>query len=183
MMDLVSGKNFVIVDTETTGLSPENHEIIDLYAIEVHPSSMVILREDGGKIKPKYPELITPSAQACNGYTAEKWINAESFEAVSKRVWPLINGNTWIGSNPKFDIDFLRNAYIKCNLIDLTTPIVYLYEVDCIDTKDLAKYLQSNFLVPDLKLDTLCRYYGINQFESHTARGDCYRVLELLRRL
>lgn len=183
-MDFLSGRNFVIVDTETTGFDPEHHEIIDLHAIEVHPSNLLIVREAGGRIKPHYPERMHTLAQQCNGYTPEKWQDARSFEEVSKEAWPLISGNIWVGCNPMFDVRFLRHAFIKDRIDGLSTyHAVYLYQVDPIDIKDYVEPLKKAGKIPNNKLDTICEYLRIDGFENHTARGDCLRTLEVLRRL
>jgi DNA polymerase-3 subunit epsilon len=173
--------NYVIVDTETTGLNPEWHEVIDVHAIEINNQTLSILREAGGKIKPLEIERMDPKAQIVNGYTEDRWRTAESFEVVMNRVWPLIEGNIWIGSNPYFDTRFLMHGYLKMdNDFRYRHRVLMLYLMKTLDTKNIFAHLKKH--IDSLSLDSICEYYDIRGHEAHTARGDCYRVLEALRK-
>lgn len=69
-----------IVDVETTGLDPVEHELIDIGAIYA-----TVNGEELGRffirVRPDHPERAAPQARAVNGYSPERW---EALGAVSE---------------------------------------------------------------------------------------------------
>lgn len=174
-------KNYAIVDTETTGLDSRYHEIIDIWISVIDPNTLKIIKEDGGRIKPLRIWRMSDAAAVCNGYTDEKWINAEPRKDVLDRVYPLIEGNIWIGHNPIFDISFVQQAFLEFD----RHKAINIFNVNCIDTKDLCRGVIN---VPDHRLDTICKHLDIDTkrdygLDPHTARADVYRCIELMKHL
>ena len=114
----------VFVDTETTGLRPDYHEIIEIYIIKEDPAGKV-LGEFHYRVMPEYLDRAEPKALELNHFTIKKWKDAKPFTSIATEVRDILQGCIWIGHNPRFDYDFLQDAFfragipgIRCNLID-----------------------------------------------------------------
>lgn len=62
----------VHIDTETTGLNPTYHELIDIGVIYTDTQGKELGRWYS-KLMPKHPERIDPGAQKVNGFDADLW--------------------------------------------------------------------------------------------------------------
>jgi DNA polymerase III epsilon subunit-like protein len=169
----------VVVDTETTGLDPTAHEVIDVAAVLVDAGTFEVLAEAGGRCPLLRPDRAHPEALRVNGYTPEAWATARPLEEVLPEVLGLVaRAEAWLGSNPGFDVDFVGAA---AGEVGLSTPAL----PRLIDTAQLASGL--GVRGPGRRphsLDALCELYGVEGLgEAHTARADCFRALEVYRRL
>jgi DNA polymerase-3 subunit epsilon len=165
----------VFVDTETTGLDPLAHELLDAHALLCTPD-LVIVEEAGGRILPERPEEIEPAAAAVNGYTPELWAASarESWYVLPDLLNVIAKADTWIGSNPWFDFDFLARA--AGDRLGLIAP----HNLKMVCTAGMARQKR---LPGRHGLDALCTRFGIVIDGAHTARGDCLRALEVYREL
>ena len=75
--------NLAFIDTETTGLDPNKHEIIELAVViarqvprEGKGPSLEIIEECEWKIKPQRIELAEEAALRVNGYNEVDWMFA-----------------------------------------------------------------------------------------------------------
>ena len=94
----------IYLDTETTGLDPATHEILEVAV--VRELCHAPYNEPGDithrwcrKIAPKHIETAEPVALKVNGYTAEGWAGAVPFESVALELLELLKGGTIIGHN------------------------------------------------------------------------------------
>lgn len=145
--------NFVVVDTETTGLD-KNAKIIQLSAIRYEHDKPV----DSFN---KYinPEIPLPSKiTAITGISNEQLLDAPNFNEVVSDFMQFVGTLPWIGHNiNRFDVPRLVNNGL---------PIT---EVSTIDTLNLAK---KKLHMDKYSLESLKHYYGI-QNKSHNALEDC----------
>lgn len=146
--------NFVVVDTETTGLD-KNAKIIQLSAIRYeHDKPVETFNE---YINPEIlplPEKIT----TITGIDNQMLQHAPKFKEISNKFMEFVGTLPWIGHNiNSFDIPRLVNNGLPLN------------EVSTIDTLNLArkKLHMSHYGLEDLK-----HYYGI-QNKSHNSLEDC----------
>ncbi|NFB10389.1 hypothetical protein EUY87_00785 [Lactobacillus reuteri] len=146
--------NFVVVDTETTGLD-KNAKIIQLSAIRYeHDKPVETFNE---YINPEIlplPEKIT----TITGIDNQMLQYAPKFKEISNKFMEFVGTLPWIGHNiNSFDIPRLVNNGLPLN------------EVSTIDTLNLArkKLHMSHYGLEDLK-----HYYGI-QNKSHNSLEDC----------
>ena len=172
-----------VIDTETTGLDSDNHEIIDIALISY------VLSEDGDryvvkkyntKIKPQHIERASPRALEINHYKAEDYESAPSHSEVLPSVRKQIeNSDLLIGQNLIFDLQFIYNACKKIWGEDekLGFP-------PYIDTKAMADVLRRKNLIKKSGMDYLCEHYDINFTGlAHTALADCERTMKVFDRL
>lgn len=168
---------FVVIDTETTGLSPKDCEIIEISAIKYDqdftPASCF-----STLCKPSGP--IPKAASDVNNITDAMVADAPSFSDVAGKFMEYIDGCNIVGHNVKFDVKFLF-----MNGVDFSEEVRYY------DTLDLAKKILrdknsseydpvlgkyvpcTGYDVLNYKLDTLCEYYGIYRDNAHRSLSDC----------
>jgi DNA polymerase-3 subunit epsilon len=176
--------NRLYLDTETTGLDPDRHEIIELaIVVEEVPEDPTAV----GKITQKWCEKICPmhiraaepTALEVNGYTPFKWEGALPFAVFADEIAQLITSASCIvGHNPFFDVNFLKAAFRREGL-----EVRFPYHL--IDTVTMG-YVTWNWTGtgPGLKLDKLRAFTGIPTHDFHSALQDaldCRRVLYAAR--
>jgi DNA polymerase III epsilon subunit-like protein len=161
--------SLIYLDTETTGLDPERHEIWELaYAVDDGPIESGVMFHSLRHADPK--------ALAMNGY----W---DRVEGAKPNGWAqlevgardALNGATLVGANPAFDAAFLRARWgvapWRYRMLDIESYAMPLLGWDePRGLKDIAaRLLASGVSLPD-----------------HTAYGDvkclreCHKALQLM---
>lgn len=98
--------NLVYLDTETTGLDPELHDIWEVaWAVNDEPIQSRIL--------PHSLQTANPESLAMNGYwdRANWGFEPRWGEDYDVELKTILAGNTIIGANPGFDTAFLRSRW------------------------------------------------------------------------
>ena len=163
-----------VIDTETTGLEPEKHEIIELAFISyviTNEGEALVTKKFETKIRPE--RLYTASAKALeiNGYTAEGWVGAPAAsEIIPELCEALSKSSVLLGQNLLCALRFIEKM-CKRNGLDMPSPPPY------IDTRAMADVLKKQKIIRSSSMDFLCKHYNI-QFEgrAHTALTDCERT-------
>lgn len=150
----------IILDTETTGLSPAlGHRIIEVAAVE-----MVNRRLTGNRyhcyLNPE--REIDAGAQQVHGISLEFLQDKPKFADAAQEFLSFIAGGELVIHNAPFDVGFLNHELARLNL----APV----EICCdgvIDTLKLAKELH-----PGQKnnLDALCKRYAVDN-SNRTLHG------------
>lgn len=150
----------IILDTETTGLSPAlGHRIIEVAAVE-----MVHRRLTGNRyhcyLNPE--REIDVGAQQVHGISLEFLQDKPKFAEVSQEFLAFIAGGELVIHNAPFDVGFLNHELARLNLEPVETCCQGV-----IDTLKLAKELH-----PGQKnnLDALCRRYEVDN-SNRTLHG------------
>lgn len=166
-------------DIETTGLSPEKHEIIELAAIQVDPETLDVMKTYAAKITPLHLERATPRALEVNGYNEDDWCNAISLKAALLDVFPLLHRCIPGGHNVSFDMRFLNKAYETEGLADPEFQTVTL------DTQTLGRDLKSDGYYPlnSLSLDSMTAFFGVQRPNPHRAYDDAMACVEIIRKV
>lgn len=157
----------IILDTETTGLSPEKGDrILEIACIETKdllPTKKIFHK----LINPE--QKVSDDAFKIHGYSLESLKNEKKFREIANEFLEFISGKKLIIHNAPFDISFLNNELKKINkkLIDLENVI---------DTLEIAR---GKFPGTSNSLDNLCKRFNIDNSKrkKHNALLDC----ELLR--
>ena len=162
----------IIVDTETTGLEPEQgHRIIEIGCVEV------LNRRPTGKTFHRYiqPDReVDPGALEVHGITNEFLRNQPRFHEISAELIEFIAGAELVIHNAPFDV-----AFLDAELARLPGParrVAHLCQV--LDTLALARQRhpgQRN------NLDALCKRYGVDNSnrEFHGALLDARILLDV----
>ncbi len=156
--------NFVVFDTETTGLNFQNERLTEIGAVEI--SNFEIGEKFNTMINPQ--KNISPEIVKITGITNEMVKDAPfEHEALSKFL-RFANGKILVAHNASFDVNFLMQTAKRCG-IDLNITFV--------DTLILAK-----ILYPDLKkftLDKLANYLQLGNFNHHRACDDAFMLAKI----
>ncbi len=158
-------KNIVFVDTETTGLRPDYHEVIEIYIIKEDAQGNP-LGEFHYKTQPEFIERASNAALNINGYTAKKWKEAKAFTTIAEEIKDILNGCLWIGHNPKFDYEFLQEALFRAGVPGLRCTLI--------DTKVLAHEHLIN--LGNTSFDNIRDYLGWSKKNAHKAKTDTVQL-------
>lgn len=152
--------DYVVFDLETTGISHNYDEVIEISAIKVHNHEVVT--EFTSLVNPK--RGIPHSASQVNGITDDTVRDAPIFEEVLDDFLEFVDGHVLVGHNiHAFDMKFI---YRDCKRF-----FDKALDKDYIDTLKLAR-----ICLPHLqhhKLTDLADYYGITTTGAHRALNDC----------
>jgi len=177
--------NFVVVDTETTGLHPSSCEVIDIAAIRfrnyipIEKVSMLL------SAKKAIPEEITK----LTGITNEMVAGQPRFQQIAASLVEFIGNDNIVGHNLPFDLSFILRYGA-----DVTKAKRKYYDTLAIAQKTLKKanykwndrlceYTCGDYDVVDHKLSTLCKRYQIPNLDSHRAESDALATGLLLKHL
>ncbi|MFC1595886.1 helicase C-terminal domain-containing protein [Candidatus Margulisiibacteriota bacterium] len=168
---------FIVVDVETTGLSPDQNEIIEIGIVKV----------EGLKITEQYSSLIKPVhhvptfVQHLTGIKQEMLQDAPRFAAVADQVASFFTKDViFVGHNVQFDFDMVNSALIKngqrklkCQLLDtqFLTSIFYP-TLSSHRLKNIARAL-------DIGSDTWHRAIGDALVTAQLAIKLCEKIAEL----
>src|SRR5712691_7420180 len=148
---------FVVLDTETTGLRPGPNRVIEIAGIRMR----------GGEVIDSFQSLVNPNRRLppfivqFTGITQEMVAGAPGAEQIFPDFLHFIEGAILVGHNVGFDIGFLS---YEAQLLG------YAFPIDGLDTIPLAR----RFL-PGLrrfKLDVVAGHLKIPMVNRHRALGD-----------
>jgi DNA polymerase III epsilon subunit-like protein len=158
------------VDLETTGLDPQQHEIIEVGIVVYDHLNDQVLKEFDAKVKPTRLETASEEALAINGYAANPKAYKKGLRSTLIKLNNLMDGCILAGHNVPFDIAFLNK-----NLGDL--GIKPKFDRRWIDTMSLAWAACYNNPLNGLSLKDLCDRFSISNVGAHSALTDCHRTL------
>jgi DNA polymerase III subunit epsilon len=143
---------WVILDTETTGLDPnEGHRVIEIGAVEVVNRS-ITGRDFQTYLNPG--RAIDPGAQEVHGISLDFLQDKPTFEQVVDDLLEFVKDAELIIHNASFDVKFLDAELKRLGRAGLTTwtgPIT-----------DSLAYARSLYPGKRNSLDALCERYGIS---------------------
>ena len=156
--------SFVAIDIETTGLSPEENQIIEVGALRVREGEVVeslsILINPGISLPQKIVEL--------TGITDEMLMGQQSFREHSKTIYEFLGDEPLLGHNIRFDYSFLKYHLGNSG---------YTINNNVLDTLTIAKGLHPEFL--SRSLASMCSAYGLVNKAAHRAFEDARVTMEL----
>jgi DNA polymerase-3 subunit epsilon len=163
--------DYVVVDIETTGLSPEYDEIIELSSLRIKNNE--IIDQFSTLCKPNYeiPVFITE----LTGITNDMVKDAPKVENILEEYINFIGNSIIIGHNVNFDINFIYDNYKKYYNKELSNNFI--------DTMRLSRRA-----LPELehhRLIDLSEYFNIKEKNSHRGLIDCdktFKVYVLLKK-
>lgn len=161
-------KSYVAFDIETTGLNPQENEIIEIGALKVRD----------GKVADRFIEFIHPTVSiapaitALTGITDEMVSGARSRCQVVSDFLDFCENDVLIGHNVSFDYSFM-----KCSAAADGLP----FEKMGIDTLKIAQKALSG--LESKSLGSLCEYYHIENKSAHRAYHDALATAKLYQTL
>ena len=140
----------LVLDTETTGLDPENGDrIVEIGIIELS-NHIKTGKQFHYYINPERESDI--KAEKIHGLSRDFLSNKLKFSDIAEELVEFISDSKIIIHNAKFDVSFLNSELKRCNLNDLNNDNI-------LDTLLLAR---KKYPGQSVSLDTLCRRFRID---------------------
>lgn len=161
-------KSYIAFDLETTGLNPQENEIIEIGALKVR----------NGKVTERFMEFIRPSAPlssaitSLTGITDEMVADARPRCSVIADFLDFCEEDILIGHNVIFDYSFMKCSAAAENMS---------FEKSGIDTLKIAQKVHKD--LPSKSLGSLCDYYQIENRAAHRAYHDALATAKLYQTL
>ncbi len=157
-------KDFVVLDIETTGLSPFVDEICEISAVKVKN----FLPEEFfySLVKPK--KQIPEDVIKIHGITNEMVKDAQEIEIVLTKFLDFIKDTTLVIHNADFDLSFINTALKKSNLPVLENKV-----------EDTLLISRQYFPFMSHSLESLCDDLMFEHKPKHRAKEDVLATLEL----
>lgn len=153
--------DYVIFDLETTGISPNYDEVIEISALKVK----------GGKVVDEFNTLVNPGrkipfgATKVNGITNAMVAEAPAFSQVLAEFLDFAEGLVLVGHNiARFDMKFIWR--------DAEQYFGEIPQNNYVDTLQVARKHLPN--MEHHRLVDLAEHYGISPEGAHRALNDCY---------
>jgi DNA polymerase-3 subunit epsilon len=163
--------DFVVVDLETTGWTPQDARITEIGAV----------RLCGGRITGEFCTLINPGRPipadiaALTGISDAMVADAPAIAAMLPDFLAFAGSAVLAAHNAPFDLSFLVAACAACGL---TAP-----DVPVLDTVMLARQVLGEAEVSDCKLSTLASYFDAPTAPCHRALADARATAAVLQGL
>ena len=163
-------EDYVVIDLETTGLSPQRDEVMEIGAVKVQKGKVEATFQALVKINGKIP----PSVSQLTGLTDEMLqTKGRLLQEVLTDFLSFVGELPVVAHNGDFDYAFLRTACANHGL-----P---LFSNRRTDTLTLAKRWIEQ--IPDYKLETLVEHLSIPVNRLHRSLEDCFATMQLYEKL
>lgn len=167
--------SFIVLDIETTGLSPEYDSIIEIGALKIEKS--VVVNQFESLIRPNSYQsdglYIDSYIESLTGITNKMLVNAPTISDVLPKFYNFIGDSILVGHNVNFDINFLYDYFENY----LQKPL----SNDFIDAMRLSRIIHPEHQHHRLK--DLIERYSIVVDSSHRSIADCTATLAVANKL
>lgn len=171
--------SLAFIDIETTGISRDTGEIIELAAVitRMKDGELVVTDQFDIKIKPKHIETADPQALRINGYNEADWLFAVELEDAMKIFAEKTKGCIFVAHNVTFDYGFIEKTFVDAGLENQ----MHFHKLDTISIA--FAILNGNEDINKYSLKALAEYYGIENKKAHSAFADAYATYEVFKKL
>lgn len=158
--------SYVVLDFETTGLSPTRHEVVETGAVHV----------DAGRVGSSFHELSRPrraipeAATHIHGISNDDLTESPPFADVFPALIEFLGDRVLVAHHARFDTSFLRREALLSGRVPPENPVICTVRL-------------SRRLFPELQrhdLESLCRHHGIPRRARHRALEDAEATAWLL---
>lgn len=148
----------IVLDIETTGLSPHRHHITEIAAVKLL----------GNKVIDRFEQLINPQVHIprfitkLTGITDDMVKNKPTIDKVLPSFEHFANSDILVAHNASFDYNFLAQKF-------------YLHRKKAFTNNTLCTKRLANRIIPELpskRLGALCEHFGVINKQAHRAMGD-----------
>lgn len=165
---VLSRIDFVIIDVETTGWSPDEARITEVGAVRMRSGR--VLGEFGSLVDPGMP--VPAGIEALTGISSQMVAAAPQPADVLPALLSFAHGCVLTAHNAPFDVGFLAAACGDCGL---PWP-----DFAVLDTVPVARQLLTDGEVPNCKLGTLASFFGARTRPCHRALADARATAAVL---
>lgn len=158
---------YTVIDLETTGLSPRQHDrIVEIAAVYVSES---------GQIEGEWTTLVNPGRDVgptnLHGICAKDVLDAPCFSDIAPHVLRSVTGRTIVAHNSRFDTGFLAAEFLRAGVPLGELPLPSLCTMQW-----APRFLSAQ----SRRLVDCCAAAGIQLENAHSALGDARATAQLL---
>lgn len=158
---------YTVIDLETTGLSPRQHDrIVEIAAVYV---------SETGQIEGEWTTLVNPGRDVgptnLHGICARDVLDAPGFADIAPHVLRSVAGRTIVAHNSRFDTGFLAAEFTRAGVPLAALPLPSLCTMQW-----APKFLSAQ----SRRLVDCCAAAGIQLENAHSALGDAKATAQLL---
>ena len=174
---------FCVLDTETTGLDPDYHEVIQIAAI-MCDQYMDEIGRTSFRIQPQWIERASRKALEINGYHPRTWnpkfyTHKKALKYLNSFIGKYSDSTdeiVLVGQNIKFDIDFITAAYNR-------EGVLYPFSYTSFDLIDVVKIWEkdNDRRLKSRSLKYLSEFTGCINTNPHDAEADAETTLDILK--
>jgi DNA polymerase-3 subunit epsilon len=164
-------RGFVIFDSETTGLEPDD---VMIQAGVIDHTGAVLLDQ---LVRPH--KAIDPDAAAVHGISDDDVAAAPDFAAVYPRLKELLGSGTVVAYNADFDSRILYQTCLWSNLPALPSATWHCAMLRYAQFRGSWNTRSRSFRWH--RLTNACAHEGIAVQDAHAAAGDCQMTLQLIQ--
>ncbi|MER2996035.1 3'-5' exonuclease [Pontibacter populi] len=176
----ISEAEFVVFDTETTGLDPKTDKVLSMGAVKVK-GLQVLVQETFETLVQQEVQLGNKSAEVHGILPGDAQAGLPEQEAL-KAFLEFAGSAVLVGHHVKFDVEMLNQIARRQGINDKLRN-------HTVDTAQLAIRLERRHSSPetfsraDYSLDALVQKYNLPTEDRHTASGDAFTTAILLLKL
>lgn len=159
---------FIVADIETTGLSFDSDEIIEIGAVKIVGGT--ITDSFGAFIKPTKP--ISANIVKLTGITGEMVKDALDLKQVMPSFLEFLGDGVFVAHNASFDAGFIGRDCMRLG-ITFNNPVL--------DTLAMSRILLTD--LNNHKLNTIAKKMGINMGRHHRAEDDAKTTAQIFLQL
>lgn len=163
-------ESYVVIDVETTGLSLEQDEVVEIGAVKVQEHQVEATFQSLVKIEGRIPEVVTQLTGLTNEMLRSE---GRELKEVLTEFLEFVGDLPVVVHNGDFDYTFLRRACEKHGLPWLRNQRA--------DTLSAAKRYILH--IPNYRLETLVEYLEIPASRLHRSLDDCFATMQLFQKL
>jgi DNA polymerase-3 subunit epsilon len=172
------------LDTETTGLNPEKHEVIEVGVVLVKQiprpgrgPSVEVIEEIDLKIKPERIEDAEEEALRINGYNEADWMFAPELKPAMQMLAKKLEGAVMVSHNISFDAPFMEKTFERAGVENTMKR----YKLDTLSIAFARFYNRDG----DIKysLGYLCDLFGVKNENAHTALADARALFQVYKKM
>lgn len=165
LFDNNENEEYVIFDTETTGLNPKKDEILSIGAVKIRDNK--ILTSETFEIYLKPSKSISSRSIEIHGIRPCDLQNATDVNEGVKKFLEFIGSRDLIGYYLEFDVAMI-NKYTK-PMLGITLPNKMIEVSEVYYHKKVALIPEGNI---DLRFDTMLKEYDVPNMGLHNAVND-----------
>ena len=155
----LKNSSYVVLDFETTGFSPNYHEIIEIGACKVENG--VIVSEFSSFVNPR--REISKKTTNLTTITNDDVRNAPFIEDILPKFMEYCKGSILVAHNAEFDSNHLYNNLRRINMYEGKIPFI--------DTLGIAR-ARYNKRLKKFGLEDLCKAFSVTLDQHHRAIDD-----------
>lgn len=167
----IEATQFVVFDTETTGLDTSNDKILSIGAVKLFNNTISIA--DSFEVYLKQDKFNNNTVKIHGILKEGNLVKIDEKKAIEKFI-TYIGNAVLVAHHTAFDIEMINTALKKMNLPKIKNK--------SIDTGILYKKLEGK-KDNHFSLDILCKEFNIPMHDRHTASGDAFITAQLFLKI